>query len=142
MIECEFHYVGCKVQLPRRNMPDHLKDGLVMHFSLLAVSHKRQQEEMKALKQKHQEEIKALERRQQDEIKALTEQMNELKVQTEQLRLYTQVFPVDLQIKRTVESWSSSPFYSHSQGYKLCLNIVHNVLSEVCDCLLPHPRRV
>ena len=39
-IECDFHYAGCEVRLPHRNMSDHLKDGLVAHFSLLAMSHK------------------------------------------------------------------------------------------------------
>ena len=57
MIECEFHYVGCEVKLPHRDMPDHLKDGLVTHFSMLATSHKQQQDEVKALEQKHHEEI-------------------------------------------------------------------------------------
>ena len=33
MVECEFHYAGCEVKLPRRNMPDHLKDGIVTHLS-------------------------------------------------------------------------------------------------------------
>ena len=50
VVECDFHYAGCEVRLPRRNMPDHLKDGLVAHLSLLAVSHKRQQEEMKVMR--------------------------------------------------------------------------------------------
>jgi hypothetical protein len=36
VVKCDFHYTGCEVRLPRRNMPDHLKDA---HFSLLAVSH-------------------------------------------------------------------------------------------------------
>ena len=67
VVECDFHSAGCEVKLPHRSMPDHLKDGLVIHFSLLAMSHKRQQELLK----KHQEEIKAL-----------TEEVNELKMQT------------------------------------------------------------
>ena len=120
VVECDFHYAGCEVKLPRRNMPDHLKDGLVAHFSLLAVSHKQQQE---LLKQQQQ-----LLKRQEEEIKTLTEEMNELKLQTKQLRLHTQIFPVNFVVENpysymlvTVNPWSSTSFYSHSKGYKLSL---------------------
>lgn len=71
VVECEFQYAGCDVKLPRRNMPDHLKDHLIEHFSLLAVSHKRQQDKIEALEQEHQVEIKAL-----------GEEIDKLKVQT------------------------------------------------------------
>ena len=120
VVECHFHYAGCEVKLPRRSMPDHLKDGLVTHFSLLAVSHKQQQELLK----QQQELLK----RQEDEIKTLTEEMNELKLQTKQLRLHTQIFPVNFVVENpysymlvTVNPWSSTSFYSHSKGYKLSL---------------------
>ena len=108
MVECDFHYAGCEVQLPRRTMPDHLKDGLVAHISLLAVSHKQQQEKY------------------QEEIKALTEEVNELKIQTQQLRLHTRIVPVDFVVESpytysATSRWSSTSFYSHSQGYKLRL---------------------
>ena len=130
VVECEFHYTGCEVRLPRRNMPDHLKDGLVTHFSLLAVSHKRQQEEIKTLKKEHQEEIKAL-----------TKQMNKLKIQTKQLRLHTQIFPVDFMVinppaYRVHNPWSSAPFYSHSQGYKLRLTFFRGIRSVLVHCYL------
>ena len=91
VIECEFQYAGCEVQLPRRNMPDHLKEGLAARISLLAVSHKQQQDEFKTLKKKHEEEIKAL-----------NEQVNELKMQTEQSRLNTMmksIIPVEFVVK-------------------------------------------
>ena len=129
VVECDFHYVGCEVRLPRGNMPDHLKDGLVVHFSLLAVSHKQQQEEIKAMKWKHQEEIKALERRHQEEIKALNEEMSKLKLQTNQLRLHTQIVPLDFTVENPHIGWSSTPFYSHSQGYKLHLRFYKNDIS-------------
>jgi membrane protein insertase Oxa1/YidC/SpoIIIJ len=64
-------------------MPDHLKDGLVTHFSLLAVSHKRQQAEIQA----YQTEIKALNKIYQEEIKTIRGEVDELKKQTEHMRL-------------------------------------------------------
>jgi hypothetical protein len=109
-------------------MPEHLKDGLVEHFSLLAMSHKRQQEEIQAYQKEiktHQEEMKAMERRQEGEMKAIRGEVDELKKQTEHLRLNNmRIFPIDFRVKNpdrcTVDTpGSSTPFYSHSQGYKL-----------------------
>jgi hypothetical protein len=97
-------------------MPDHLKDGLVAHFSLLATSHKQQQEE----------------------IKALTEEVKELKIQTKQLRLHTLIVPVDFVVENphtywVLCPWSSMFFYSHSQGYKLRLIVFRrNATSISC----------
>ena len=137
VIECEFHYAGCKVTLPRRNMTDHLKDGLITHISLLAMSHRRQEDEVKVLNTNHQEEIKALnekyqaemetlKRRQQDEMKALTDEVNKLRMQTKQLRLHMQIVPVEFLVENPRAGWSSTPFYSHSQGYKLRLRFYYS----------------
>ena len=124
VIECDFHYAGCEVRLPRRNMPEHLKDGLVAHFSLLAVSHKLQQDEIQVYQKTikiQQEEIKALERSQ----KEIKEEVDKLKKQTKQLRLNVRmIFPIDLTVENPTKhmlgnQWSSIPFYSHNQGYKL-----------------------
>jgi hypothetical protein len=127
VIECDFHYAGCEARLPRRNIPDHLKDGLVAHISLLAVSysqlaesHKRQQVEIQA----YQKEIKALHKAHQEETETIRGEVDKLKKQTEHLRLNMQIFPIDFRVENpgryTVNNpWSSTPFYSHSQGYKL-----------------------
>ena len=39
--ECDFNYIGCKVELPRKDMPAHLKENVVEHMSLLALSHRK-----------------------------------------------------------------------------------------------------
>ena len=126
-VVCDFQYAGCEMKLHRKSMPDHLKNGLITHLSLLAVSHKWQQEvhreEIKLLSKKYQEDIEDLERRHQDEIKALTEEMNELKMQTNMLRLHVLLVPVDFTVEgpHAHTDWYSTPFYSHSRGYKLRL---------------------
>ena len=134
VVECNFHYAGCEVRLPRRNMPEHLKDGLVAHFSLLAESHKRQQDEIqayqkeiKALNKTHQKEIKALEWRLEEEMKTMREEIDKLKKQPEQFRLS---FPIDFRVENPnrCSSWSSIPFYSHSQGYKLYITFFKHAL--------------
>ena len=140
VVECEFHYAGCEVKLPRKDMPDHLQDGLNTHFSLLVVSHKKQQneiKEIKALNDRQQniiKEVKALNGRQKDEIRALTEEVNQLKLKTGELKLHTEIVPVELKVKKPLElfgllsKWSSStPFYSHSQGYKLRIGVCNDV---------------
>ena len=147
-VECDFHYAGCEVRLPRRNMPDHLKDGLVAHFSLLAVSHsqlaeshsllaeshKQQREEM----QVYQKKIIALERRQEEELKTMRGEIDKLKKQTEHLKLDMQmIVPIDFRVDNpdrcTVDNpWSSPPFYSHSQGYKLRINFSQSLFDILC----------
>ena len=129
VVECDFHYAGCEVRLPRRNMPEHLKDGLAAHFSLLAVSHKQQQEEI----QVYQKKIIALERRQEEEMKVMRGEIDELKKQTEQLRSNMQIIPIDFRVKNPMkctmsQPWSSPPFYTHNQGYKLRINFFPDLL--------------
>ena len=121
VIECEFQYAGCAIKLPRRNMPDHLKDSLVTHFSLLAMSHKQQQDKIKV----YQKEIKTLKKRQEAQVETLIEEIREVRMQTEQLRRHTQLVPIGFVMENPHAyyyiDWYSAPFYSHSQGYKLCL---------------------
>ena len=117
MIECDFAYVGCDVKLPRRSMPDHIRDGLALHFSKLALSHKHQQEELKSLKANHDKEIKML-KKEIDHLKS---------------HLLIAPFPWVLNVGssswlnhiiRPGSSWPTcivSHFYSHVSGYKLRL---------------------
>ena len=45
-INCNFRHVGCTVKLPRKDMPEHLRENLLTHISLLATSHTKQQVEI------------------------------------------------------------------------------------------------
>ena len=147
VVECDFHYAGCEVKLPHRKMLQHLKDGLVAHVSLLAASHKRQQDEyqkeIKVLNKRHQKDIKTLKRRQEEEIKAMSGEISKLKMKIKQLRLDTQqIFPIDFAVKdpdtSTVrDPWSSTSFYSHSQGYKLRIAFFKNIfVGPIISCYL------
>ena len=42
-INCDFHHIGCAVKLPRQDMPEHQRENLLTHISLLATSHAKQQ---------------------------------------------------------------------------------------------------
>ena len=46
VVECEFHYAGCDVELPRKDMPAHVADNLAQHVSLLATSNHKLTEEL------------------------------------------------------------------------------------------------
>ena len=56
-INCDFHHVGCAVKLPRKDMPEHLRENLLTHTSLLSKSY------VKILKEnmEYKTKIKALE---------------------------------------------------------------------------------
>ena len=48
-INCDFHHVGCAVKLPRQDIPEHLRENLLTHISLLATSHAKQQDKITSL---------------------------------------------------------------------------------------------
>ena len=104
VVECDFSYAGCDVKLARKDMPEHVNESLATHFSLLATSHKKQQEMIKVLT---------------DELSALNRHMVDI-------QSHTSVVPVDFIIENPLtytafKVWSSSHFYSHCRGYKLKL---------------------
>ena len=74
-ISCDFHHAGCIVKLPRKDMPEHLRENLVTHISLLAASHAKDQT-------KNQVEIA----KQQAEITKQKDNISEQQTQIAQLR--------------------------------------------------------
>ena len=50
VVNCDFHCAGCEVQLPRKDMPAHLAENLVIHVSQLANYTHAKNEEIAALK--------------------------------------------------------------------------------------------
>ena len=60
VVNCDFHYAGCKVQSVRKNMPTHLAKSLLPHLSLLALHNQQltkltiqQKESLKELKKEN-----------------------------------------------------------------------------------------
>ena len=78
IIHCTFLQVGCKVKLPRKDMPEHLSESLLTHMSLLAASYTKQQTEII----EHQAEIA----KQQSEIVDLQAQVASLTAEKTLLR--------------------------------------------------------
>ena len=121
-IECEFKSVGCKVALPRKDMPAHLSDRVIAHVSLQMASQMKLEKENEKLKEKVNEQEK--------EVARLTKEVEGL--QTLLVTFQSMIQPVQLTLgqysrqKRKDSDWVSTPFYSHPQGYKMCLRIHAN----------------
>ena len=73
VVDCEFHYAGCEVQLPRKDMPAHLVEGLAMHLLLIATCTKQMLAEREQM-EKENEIVKA---KQEQEIEALWKSLAE-----------------------------------------------------------------
>ena len=95
---------GGEEKLPRKNMPSHINDTLAIHVSLQAVSYQKEIEKLRA---------------------EITE-----------LRTHLWIMPITILLdgfaskKAAGECWSSHPFYTRLQGYKLCLSVSCNGYSE------------
>ena len=50
VVNCDFHYAGCEVQLPRKDLPAHLAENMGVHVSLVAVQDRKREEEITELK--------------------------------------------------------------------------------------------
>ena len=135
VIDCDFSYAGCEVRLPRSEMAAHLKDNQTEHVSLLALEHRNVRADLK----RQQEEIKYLRERQQlrkdAEIQKLHQEIESLQRLTKVLSLKTKLFPVDFQVRNPERGtkWTTTPFFTHVGGYKLYL--VFDCLVR-CVCLL------
>ena len=57
VVNCDFHYAGCEVQLVRKDMPTHLAESLVTHLSLLAL-HNQQLTQLSLQQKESLEELK------------------------------------------------------------------------------------
>ncbi|XP_064385185.1 TNF receptor-associated factor 4-like [Halichondria panicea] len=139
-INCDFHHVGCAVKLPRQDMPEHQRENLLTHISLLATSHAKQQAETT----QQREEIT----KQQDKITSLEAENRTLKTKINKLEPMQQLLktaplivnsrplgPLEppvltmtnfQQHKRDDNKWYSPPVYTHHQGYKICLSVYAN----------------
>ena len=197
VVNCDFHYAGCEVQLVRKDMPTHLAESLATHISLLTTqtqtlagrggqeklfSHLslltlhnqqlaqlilQQQEDLEELQEDLEEsqlKIQALERVQQTQISFIAEmqksseasqrEIEDLKVKVNEnmereaamvrklqdrdraslqtLLQHTGMLPFAFrmtnfeEMKENNGTRYSLPFYTHPQGYKMCLSVVAN----------------
>ena len=141
-------FVGCKVSLQRKDMRDHLteREMAIDHQLRSAEILNTTQDTVEQLKQQLQSmvedmnkvklEVKQLQGEKQYQEQQNTELERRMKVMEKQHELATQVgmaigqvrFTMDnfQQHKQADDGWFSPPFYTHPQGYKICLCIIAN----------------
>lgn len=103
ILQCELHYAGCDVSLPRKDMATHMSDNAVAHISLLASQN---QWLTKQLQEKDKLNL-------------------QLAKEIELLRVVPATFKMSgfRELKKKGGAWHSPAFYTHSGGYKMSLRV-------------------
>ena len=120
-VSCPLHYAGCEVELPRKDMPEHMKDT-VTHLALLAsvtLSLMKENQELKENQRATEEKQRATEEKQ----RATEKEVAALKEETWQLRLTVGELPIDFRVNyASKEDKLYLPsFYTHPHGYRMCI---------------------
>ena len=121
-VSCPLHYAGCEVELPRKDMPEHMKDT-VTHLTLLANVMLSLMKENQELKEK------------QKEVAVLKEEI-------QQLGLSLRGFPIDFRVNYASEEEEEDylpSFYSHPHGYRMCLEVDPKRIVSVFTYLMKGP---
>ena len=110
IITCPMKYVGCKVELPRSDIKEHLDKEAATHVTMqsnIFLEIRRENDELKASLERIQTELKEVRARQQ------------------LLSLPSLEFVLDNYHMHTImmKEWCSLSFYSHPNGYKMCLKV-------------------
>ena len=142
-VNCPLHDSGCEVRLPRKDMPECMKDA-VTHLTLLATVTQRllnktqelQQntEDLKKENQKHNEQLEVKKSTTEAhfyEQKTMEKEVEDLRKEVCELRL-TFGFPINLHVNYTIKKEQYLPSFStHSYGYRMCIRVDTNgYLSE------------
>ena len=134
VVNCDFHYTGCEVQLPCKDMPTHLAENLVTHVSQIATYTQRKIREKDEQIMTLTLETQALRNvlfEKETEIAQLKAKQEEDRSSLRSLRLYTGL-PVEFTMtefekhKQDRDKWYSEPFYTHHHGYRMCLRVDAN----------------
>ena len=85
VVNCDFQYAGCEVQLPRKDMPAHLRENFT-HVSLLATMNQKlaekllkKDEEISKLSQELKETVAKLDKKEKEHREQLEREISELK---------------------------------------------------------------
>ena len=147
-IPCEFEFAGCMEQIPPDRLQEHLESNMQSHLSLMASSYitlrerliqqqnhldendkfierlLQEKKEMQAQFQKEVQDIREL----RSEFDKLKTRQDENRQSIEVLQAYSSIIPLtfvldDYENRRTQGDmgWSSPLFYTHDQGYRMCL---------------------
>ena len=129
-VSCPLHYAGCEVELPRKDMPEHMKDT-VTHLTLLAnvtLSLMKENQELKEKQRATEEKQRVTEEKQratEEKQRATENEVAVLKEETRQLMLTLGGFPIDFKVNyASREKVAYLPsFYTHPHGYRMCIRV-------------------
>ena len=116
LVDCPFHYAGCETQLPRKDMPEHMKET-VTHLTLLATVTQRLTVENQKLMTENQE-LQHKHQAMDADIRALKKDLQQDINTSERL--------LEFRVKYTEEEVYSTAFYTHTHGYRMCVNVDPN----------------
>ena len=144
-VSCPLHYAGCEVELPRKDMPEHMKDT-VTHLTLLAsvtLSLVKENQELKEIVGKKNQQIdemaqevhefrqkmaaseaetcKSFAGLRQSMHNEVDREVQKLKTSVQELTFHKLGLPVSFRVRQDVEDVYLPPFYTHSHGYKFCI---------------------
>lgn len=136
VIHCPFADAGCSVRLPRGEMEVHLKDEIIFHQlkqaaktqSLLDMVQDLQRENI-SLRNNLEQENKSLKKTVDDLESKLQHQNQKIEVLGQRMAIGPAEFSMDgfEQYRQTDDGeWFSPPFWTHPQGYKMCLSVIAN----------------
>lgn len=147
-VPCEFSFAGCSEVVPPDKMQEHLDENLRDHLSLVATSHLSLRERLIELQghfdenNSYIEKLQKERREMQEQFLREVQEMRKLRVEFEKMVLKQEedrlsiellqnyfsilpiIFTLDDYENRCVKGdmgWSSPPFYTHLQGYRMCL---------------------
>ena len=143
-VSCPLHYTGCEVELPRKDMPEHMKDT-VTHLTLLAnvtLSLMKENQELKDIVGKKNQQIDEMAHELRQKMAAseaetcksfaglrqsvhnkVDQEVQKLKTSVQELTFHKLGLPVSFRVRQDVEDVYLPPFYTHSHGYKFCLYV-------------------
>jgi len=136
LVNCDFSYAGCPIQLVRKDMETHLNDGSLHHVSLLA----RYGQQLAEKLIEKDEYVASLAASLEEKLVVSVQRIDHLEGQVSSLRrkqeedrkLYAAMFPIQFtmtnfeQLKKNDDCWYSPAFYTHPHGYKMCLQVYPN----------------
>ena len=136
-IDCEYHKVGCKVKMLRKDLEKHSEDNMKEHLLLTTKKLNETEDELR-------ERVHTLETAIQQIINSSAVQQSE----SDQTALWPShiqlasnlvantpgehVTPVIVKMSNYTQNklqkkrWVSPPFYTHIKGYKMCLSVYAN----------------
>lgn len=140
VIECSFSYAGCDVKVLCQDMSGHIAESLGNHMSLQAISHQKKLEEVQVeIKQLKVENQKLKEQLEEQNLKIFEVQRTLRHIVRHQEAAAMEnpeatatpksnIAPVLIVFKDFQQHtiWWSPPFYTHCQGYKMCIKVFPN----------------